>query len=227
MTPNFLETLEEGGVRIFTRNDAEKILNKPRKYVNLFLHRLYKNKKIGRIERSKYYVMPSSTLEIATGIVRPSYASLLSAFEYYDITNQIPILIEVISPKQHDRLEINGTTIKFIKTSARRLFGYYFDRKTRASIAEIEKSIIDALYFNNPQYGYVEEAFAKALRRIDIKKLKDYGIKMKCKTLINKLGFLLESQGIKTDDLLKFKSKNRVFVSKGKKFNKKWGVVYG
>ena len=206
---DLIERLSAMGKNVFTVNDASKLTGKKTLYMSLMLS---KNKYIDRIERGKYYLKGTDILEVASNVIFPSYLSLFSAFRYYNLTTQIPLKISVISTLRHKKLTIHGNVIEFRLLDKNRFFGYL--KKDGIFIAEIEKAIIDALYFGEPPYSYVLESFqiARDKHLIDIKKLKHYCIMMHSNALISRLGFLLESEGLDASDLYKKRSKRYITI---------------
>lgn len=222
-TDDFIDVLNQYGLRVFTIEDATKLLKKPRNYVSLYLS---KSKRIVRIERGKYFIEGTGAYEIASHILSPSYLSLVSALKLYGLTTQIPIQIYVISTKRHMPVKLKGYAINFIKIDKGRFFGYV--NNNGISLATVEKAILDSLYFNI-SFGDTADAFGTALLRgkIDIVRLKELALYMKSPALISKLGFMLSLYGINAEDLLKKRSKNYIILSKaGKSRDKKWRVVY-
>jgi predicted transcriptional regulator of viral defense system len=226
-TYSLIEQLARHNMKIFRLEDAAKITRKPTAYTSKLLSN---NDHVQRIERGVYCITGRErpdVYEIASSIVYPSYVSMFSAFQYYGLTEQGIVKHSVVTIKRHKKLSFEDYTIKFFAIHTSRFFGY--KREGSVFIATPEKAIIDALYFNEPYYSYVQDVIDNAIKRkiIDIRKLKDYAVKMRVKSLFNKLGFLLEKNGISSEDLLKFRNKNIVKLSRNfSKIDKKWMVAY-
>lgn len=207
---------------LFAENDIAKIINKSPKYVRTLLYRLNKKKVIRRIEKGKYTVY-EDTLIFASHIVNPSYLSLWTALRYYNMTQQQPTSFFVISSVK--RKGIKSSKIIFVST--KHMFGYKKERYSDFDIfiAEPEKAIIDSLLYKIP----IEDInFALEKEDINFEKLSEYAKKTKNKSLIKRLGYLLEkkknnSYGLKALDnnyiLLDYLGKK-----KGGK-NKKWKLI--
>lgn len=219
-TINLLKKLEY--FPLFTENDVAKIINKGPKYVRTLLYRLNKKKLIQRIEKGKYTVH-NDPLILASHIVIPSYLSLWTALRYYNMTQQQPTSFFVVSKIK--RKNIKKRNIIFMST--KHLFGYKKERYSDFDIfiACPEKTIIDSLLFKIP----LEDIYI-ALENTDINfdRLSEYAKKTKNKSLMKRLGYLLEnkknnSYGLKALDnnyiLLDYLGKK-----KGKK-NKKWKLI--
>lgn len=78
----------------------------------------------------------------------PSYISLTTALEYYEITTQIQRnYIECIAIRRTSSKRINGLTIHFSKVSEKLYFG--FEKRNNVYIAQPEKALIDSVYLTS------------------------------------------------------------------------------
>jgi len=223
-----LHYLEKSGKNVFSIYDAAKIMGKPTAYASLLLS---KSKDVERIEKGRYFIKGTDIYEIASNILFPSYVSLYAAMQYYELIDQNIIRYSVIALKRHRPIIFaNGVSIEFITVKNSMMFGYV--NKNNAHIASPEKLFIDCLYLGKVPFSELKNALeaANADGLIDSKLIVDYAIRIGSSTLINKLGFLLESAGIDFDEeeMLKLRYHSSVkvhgFGSKGK--NKKWLVEY-
>ncbi|MCL5404497.1 MAG: hypothetical protein M1125_01490, partial [Candidatus Marsarchaeota archaeon] len=94
------------GISVFSLEDASRIIGKPKHYTTVFLRR---DRIVKRAANGVYYTPDASNYEIASSIVEPSYVSLISALRFYNITEQIPNTIYVLSSKRHSSISIDGT----------------------------------------------------------------------------------------------------------------------
>lgn len=207
---------------LFTENDVAKITNKNHQYVRTLLYRLNKREIIYRIEKGKYTIY-EDPLIFASYIITPSYLSLWTALRYYNMTQQQPTSFFVVCPLK--RKNIPGKKISF--TTTKHLFGYKKERYSDFDIfiADPEKTIIDSLLFKVP----IEDVdIALETEGLNFERLSKYAKKTGNKSLIKRLGYLLEkklndSYGLKALDnnyiLLNYLGKN-----KGKK-DKKWKLI--
>ena len=198
-TVEFLRFLEDTGMRVFNVNDAVKILHHKRDYTKLFLHRCASRGLIDRAERGLYYLKgKSNEYEIASGILHPSYISMISALYYYGLTTQIPHVIYVISSRWHPRInDVLGYDILFRTTKKDMLFGYHKEAGGNISIADPEKAIVDIYYFND-----VNDLDGKALdrpSRIDVTKLVKYAGMSGRDTVRSRVASLLAEHGYKKE----------------------------
>ena len=143
-TTEFNDYLYRNNIHVFTIADAAKIIGKPKAYTSLFL---FRNKSLKRAERGIYYTKEATEYEIASNIVYPSYISLISALRFYNLTEQIPNVIYVVTTKRHKPIEdLNGYVVEFRNIKKERMFGY---RKVDgAFVADPEKAVIDMVYLN-------------------------------------------------------------------------------
>lgn len=210
-----LELLAKSEMNVFTVIDFAKIINKSTAYASLILS---KNKKAHRLSKGIYYIDNADVYEKASNILFPCYISLSAALQYYELIDQNIVRYTVITTKRHRGINIKEGYVEFITLSKERVFGYAL--KKGSYIAELEKVFVDCLYFNSPNFDQILSSFSNAIndKNIDIKKFKEYGIKMKSKVLINKIGFLLELNNINAEDLHNFIYKsNYIELEKGAK----------
>ncbi len=182
-----LDELASHNKKVFTINDAARIMNKRRRYVSKLLSG---NRKVGRIERGKYYLKDRESrdmYEIASQIVFPSYISMFAAFQFYSITEQSVVRYSVITTKRHKTVRIGGNVIEFITIGKDRFFGY--GKAGGAYIATVEKAIVDSLYMGSPPSSYVQEAFSYALHKkmINLDMLVSAAQRMKSKAVARRL----------------------------------------
>ena len=165
-TFDFNNFLAKNNIHVFTLDDTARILAKDKHYSAIFLAR---DKWIKKAIRGIYYTPEASIYEIATSIISQSYVSLISALRFYNLTEQIPNTVYVISKKQHKGIELNGTRIEFLKVKPSLMYGYA--KVDDAFVADPEKAVVDMLYL-----GRFEEYALEAIEsgKLDNEKLKRY-----------------------------------------------------
>jgi predicted transcriptional regulator of viral defense system len=85
---------------------------------------------------------------IANLIQVPSYVSLMTALNYYEITTQLQQdFIESVAVKRSNEIEIENTIFHYVKTKPELYFG--FTRTQGFFIADPEKAFVDALYLQS------------------------------------------------------------------------------
>ena len=174
---------------LFTENDVAKIVNKSPKYVRTLLYRLHKQRYIKRIEKGKYTVH-EDPLIFSSYIAVPSYHSIWTALRYYNMTQQQPFGIFVMTPMPKQAIKLDNTEIRFIST--KHMFGYKKERYNDFDIfvANREKAIVDSLLFKLPIQDIIQ---ALEDTEINCQRLAEYAKKTGNKSLMKRLGYLLES----------------------------------
>ncbi len=209
---------------LFTFNDFIKETRFSAKYAKVSIFRLKKEKLIFEIEKGKYTVFDESMI-FASLIVTPSYISFWTALKFYNLTEQLPKDIMIASSRI--KKPIIKHRIQFFKT--KNMWGYKKQRYEGFDIfiAEPEKAIIDSLLLKNVPLDEIIKAIKTKEFNADM--LVDYALKIKNKTLIKRLGFIMDYFGFNTAKLLNYKDNNYVVLDwnykKQNKKNKKWKII--
>lgn len=100
----------------------------------------------------------------------------------------------------------------------------------KAKVSELEKAILDYLYFRADTYSIdlVLEKLKENKSDFDFEKMQDYALKYSL-TVKRRLGFLLDLIGIEASRLLKEVKKHSGYsklTEKSNKFNAKWRIYY-
>lgn len=180
-----VETLKKNGLEVFKTKDIKILFGDKNTYNTL---KYLKNKGyINLIKNGVYSLKDADEMVIGGKLFYPSYISFLSALNYYNLTEQSSskIMFATTIKKKHD----NYISIIIDK---KRFFGY--TSINNIIIADKEKAIIDSLYL--PRYAggikVILDSIKNSYEYIDKKKLFDYAIKMNSKSIIRRLGFILE-----------------------------------
>src|SRR3989344_1803526 len=114
---------------VFNLKKVKEIINTNNEYAKIVMHRLKKDNLIFEIERNKYTIQ-KDLLIIASNILWPSYISCWTALRYYNLTEQLPKNIFIITTKTKKKREIEFDNIKiiFLKTTSKYFFGYKKER---------------------------------------------------------------------------------------------------
>jgi len=115
--------LELNDKRFFLRKDIKKFF-KNKNQINFFIHKLKIKKRIIKINKNKYYLIPIKAYkgrwtehpyivvdEMFNG--EDYYIGGKSALNYYKLISQIPTLIDVYSTKKQGNKKIFNVNIKF------------------------------------------------------------------------------------------------------------------
>lgn len=195
--------------------------------------RLEKKGFIIEIEKGKYLVLGfqkekvlSESFFIGTKILTPSYVSFWNALNYYGFTEQVPKTIFIASTKRKGDIVFENIHYKYIKISSRKFFGYCVEKSGDLSylIAEPEKALIDSL--DEPRYAGGMEEVIKCLynsrTEIQIDKLIEYAIILGSKSLISRLGYILDKFGINMGKLKPYVPRFYVRLNPQKKMANIW-----
>ncbi len=208
---------------VFTLNQFSLKTGHAKTYAKVFLHRLVKKGLVYRIERGKYTVY-DTPLIIASHIVQPSYLTLWTALSFYGLTTQLPRDIFVACKSQKKAVIFQDTRIRFISAKPDG-FTKVLYQGVQIFIAEKEKLLVDILNTGLVPSSELEELVSE----IDMQKMVTYLLKIGNKSLMKRVGFLLEQYGRRAPELLKKIDANYVpllqtMKRKGKK-DKTWKII--
>lgn len=230
-----IATLSSKGFRVFTVSDAAELLGITNIATSQIIHRLVEKRKLQRIEKAKYLLMPPAAWKtgqyteegviVASQLIKPYYLSFWTAISFYGWTEQPSRTIFVATQKNKLPVELMGMRIQFIKLKKEKFFGFeeHWVGNQKVVVAEKEKTIIDCL--DQPRYcGEVVEV-AKGLwngrKELDHKKLLDYSLKLNNGAVIKRLGYLLDVLKLNKPrirrELLKYKTPNFAVLDPGQK----------
>ena len=120
----------------------------------------------------------------------PSYISLMSALDYYEITTQVQRdLFESAAIKRTKEIGINGSIFKYVKINSAYYFG--FKKEKDFFIATPEKALVDAFYLMS--YGrYTLDISALSREKIDQEEicLISKVFPLKTRSMLKKYGYL-------------------------------------
>lgn len=202
-----IATLGSKGLKVFSVAEAAELLGYSNATVSQLVHRLVTKRKLTRIEKAKYLLIPPEAwttgeyteegIVIASQLAKPSYLSYWSALQFYGWTEQPSRTIYVAIPKQKTTVELSGITIRFVRLKPYRFFGYedHWVGSQKISVADKEKSIVDCL--DQPRYAGEIVEIVKGIyngrKELDFAKLLEYSARMKNPSIIKRLGFLLDT----------------------------------
>jgi predicted transcriptional regulator of viral defense system len=120
----------------------------------------------------------------------PSYISLMTALDFYDITTQVQRnFIESVAVKRTKEFQLNDTIFRYSKITGALYFG--FTKEKGIFIATPEKAILDAFYLMS--YGrYSLDVSALDGEKLDVKEIRrlSKAFPSKTKALLKKYGYL-------------------------------------
>jgi len=191
---------------------------------------------------------------LATTLVSPSPAAiaLWSALAYHDLTDQVPVVLTVITPRKvvtpsmrHGRLSegrhvwrVAGIDCQFVTLSEKHyrigLERPWISEHFAVTITDRERTVLDT--FAMPRhFGGISEGLAvldRALDSLDISKLIDYALQYGSRTLVKRLGWSLEQAGVEMPvlmPLLEVPSPSYSVLDPGRprrgKHDRRWKVI--
>lgn len=168
---------------MFNLNQAQRKIGVKRSSLKVKLSRLVGKEQLSRIEAGKYTVH-EDPLIYASHIENPSYISLWSALNFYNLTTQEPSRIQVICSENRRDL----SDIKFY--SSNQIFGYSKTsyRGFEIFVAEEEKLFLDVLKFGEVPVDELEEL----AKELDLEKLVEYSRRMDSKAVSKRAGYLIQ-----------------------------------
>lgn len=211
---------------VFTLNQFSLKTGHAKNYAKVFLHRLVKKRLVYRIERGKYTLYDEPLL-IASHIVQPSYLTLWTALSFYGLTTQLPNDIFVACKAQKKKVVFQNTKIHFVPAQPDGFTKVQY-QGVQIFMAEKEKLLVDILNTGLVPPAELEELIPE----IDIQKMTAYLLKTNNKSLMKRVGFLLENFGRKAPELFKPRDANYLLlfptlkrkVKRGK-INKTWKII--
>ncbi len=243
-----IATIGKSGRRVFSISEASELMGITNINVSKLVHRLVQKKKLQRIEKAKYLLIPPEAWKegeyteegiiVASQLVSPYYLSYWTALSFYGWTEQPSRTIFVATTKIKKTVELQGMKIRFVKLNPNRFFGFeeHWVGNQKVVVAEKEKTIVDCL--DQPRYcGEIVEV-AKGLwnghKELDYTKLLEYSLRIKNGAVIKRLGYLLDILEINKPkirkELLKNKTPNFAVLDPSHKRstgeqNKEWNLT--
>ena len=188
------ETIIEkfSGTPFFELEEVRQLSNESESQITNQLSQWTKQDKIVRLRRGKYLLgsqyrkFTPSSYYISNYLYRPSYVSLETSLQYYDLIPEAVGLVQAVTPK-HGR-EWSNDYDRFVYRSMKgaRFWGYREDRlesipsQNRFFIARPEKAILDLIYLNNGEWAKerIRETSFQTLEILNYETLKMFSDKL-------------------------------------------------
>lgn len=192
-----LQELKSIGELYFGYEDLVKVLGIRTASARVAASRYVKKGLLVRLKRNMYVLREAwdaagrkEKFLLANLGQTPSYISLMTALDYYEMTTQMQRgLIESLSVKRTKEINLNGSVFKYTKVGTDLYFG--FKRENGFFIAEPEKALLDAFYLMS--YG----RYALDISALDTKKIDNATIErlsrkfpLKTRNMLKKHGYL-------------------------------------
>jgi len=134
------------------------------------------------------------------------YIGYYSALQVHNLITQPSLKQQIVVSKQvrPSTRDIKGVQFQFIYHNEKHFFGskkIWIDSYHKVKCSDLEKTLVDCLYKPDYAGGIVEVARAIHASRDEINyfKLLEYIEKFKSQAVIKRLGFLIETLGLKTE----------------------------
>lgn len=147
-------------------------ITKNKQYTKQMIRNLISKKKINRLGKGCYTIHDDPSL--AVFCFKPSYLGLQDALSFNNLWEQetIPIIVTTAKVRQGIR-NILGTNVMIRRINKKYLFGFDYHNYSNFYLpySDIEKTLIDLIYFKQP---IDKETLKEIIKRIDEKKLIKY-----------------------------------------------------
>ena len=208
-----LATLASRDRAIFTTDDARQASGTSASATDSLISGLLKKKWLIRLNRGVYLIVPLSAGEaseysenwyiVAKHLIQPApyYLSHFSALDIHEMTTQPVLTVYISTPTRRIPKEIAGATYRFVTTRANDLWGtedIWVTPTERVTVSDLERTILDCLDRPDLAGGTIEVARGMwAVRsQLDFPKLADHAKRLGRKSVVKRLGFLLETFGL-------------------------------
>jgi predicted transcriptional regulator of viral defense system len=212
-----LSSLAAEGKSVFTLPEAQKIAGVSDYAIRLLMSGLVKKKWLIRLTKGKYLIVPLEAGEegehtenwfvVARSLIEPEqyYLSHYSALDIHEMLTQPALTIYICTAVRRIPKKILGATFRFIFTKPANLWGLedvWVTPSQKVKTSNLERTIIDCL--DRPDLcGGISEA-SKGIwtkrNEIDYPKLVDYAKRYNKKSVIKRLGFILETYSLGSKD---------------------------
>ncbi|MFP3952396.1 MAG: type IV toxin-antitoxin system AbiEi family antitoxin [Candidatus Bathyarchaeia archaeon] len=211
-----LSSLSSRGRNIFTLDDVMDSLDVSYDYAKVIVNRLVKKSWVIQLARGKYLIVPLEAgvrgqysehgFVVASHLVEPYYVGYLSALNHHGLTELVPNTIYVATTKRRRDRTILYRRFHFVTIREEKMFGA-MEVSISGSVVRIsdpEKTIVDCL--DHPEYCNGVEEVAESIffehGELDIERILGYAEKIGNRTVIKRLGYVLEKLGIEEYDEL-------------------------
>lgn len=202
-----LFSLEGNKVSIFGFSDAREVLQSTNSSVWNVLEGLRKKGRIREIESGKYLLIPARAgmdgywtedpWIMAPHLIDVYYVGFWTAMSFWDMTEQIPYTVFVVTTKRKKNriIEFGKQKFQFVTLSNTKFFGYVKEKagKDTFNISSREKTIVDGLM--HPEYcggiPEVTKCMWNAREEINWNTVLEMGKRVGVNVVIRRLGYLL------------------------------------
>lgn len=211
--------------KVFTFADAQKVIMRSDSATRFMLHALTEKKWLIRLTKGKYLIVPFEAGErgehtenwfvIAKSLIEPKsyYLSHYSALDIHEMLTQPALTVYISTPIRRIPKKILGANFQFIFTKLEDLWGIedvWVTSAQQVKVSDLERTIIDCLDRPDLCGGISEVAKGIWTKRneIDYQNLVDYSKRYNKKSVVKRLGFLLETYSLGCEDTFSHLKKN-------------------
>ena len=241
-------SLEQKNLPVFTTGDAKEILGTGDSSVWHILHRLAGKRRIERIERGKYLLVPAAAGPdrywaehmgvLASRLIEPYYVGFWTAMSLWDMTEQIPLTVQIATTKRKRNFKYGGNLFEFVTLSEKKFFGFgeeNADCGKKFNVSSREKTIVDCLM--HPEYcgGIIEavKSLWNARREVCWPAVLEAAERVQVDAVLRRLGYLLSVLDIEKEisgKIAKMKKRSVHLLDprygrKGAAVSKEYGLV--
>lgn len=194
---------------VFNAKKVSELSGASREYARLLVHRMKKEGSIRKIGRDRYTVHADPLL-VASHLAWPSYLSCWSSLRYYNLTEQLPVALQVITTRGRRKkvVAFENARLEFIKVRPKYFFGFervrYGSLGLEIFLADREKTILDLVLLKKMSLAEVAEVLETKKQEFDFKRLVNYAQRAGNKSAGKRLGFLIEKLGANAKGLRRF-----------------------
>jgi len=203
-----LLTLAEADTSVFTIREAKTILGTTDSSVKHILMGLTRKKRLQRIEKGKYLLIPEAAgiegfwaeepWAIVPHLVDEYYIGFWTAMNYWEMTEQIPYTVYVATMKQKKKssLKFGNQKFQFVTLSKKKFFGFVEEKtnRTKFNISSKEKTIVDGL--THPKYcggiPEVTKAMWNMRNKVNWNTVLEMAERVNINTVLKRLAYLLQ-----------------------------------
>jgi predicted transcriptional regulator of viral defense system len=204
-----VRSLAEERRSIFTIRDASRLVGTQAKEV---VRRLAAKKWVLPLKRGLYTMVPLDVgvkgadafvvhnFVIASMLAEPYYIGYWSALNHHGLTDQIPRTTFIATTKARHPVQVLDAEYYFVKLARRKFFGWQevqMEGRT-VRISDPEKTVADCL--DHPEHCGGIEQVARAIYfshgEIDLGRVAGYAQRMGNRTILKRLGHVLEATGL-------------------------------
>lgn len=199
--------LQSHRAQAVTVRDLASVFGISQNHASQLVRRLERKGWLSKIERGKFLYIPAEygyderfppmhPFLPGSVLISPYYYSFATANAHYGLTTQIRSTVFLATTRRKPPVVWRGNRFRFVNMRPARFFGYVRVIVDQAEVrmASLEKAVIDSILRSDLAGGLPEvvAVLANAMPRADEGRLLDYAIRMRSRSVVQRLGFLLD-----------------------------------